>query len=299
MDQIEHSIGSIAQGFHSFFSQNIWPKNPQAVTIQIDGNTLTPCYHNQHHIIGVLGATKIATSRFLEDSVDPFGINEDLTTWNHKQSTSLSLSEFAKALYLAFAMHDLGNLTKSDELKIIDEQLSLDYSDHFQLEIGPCEERSARIAKNLLQHFDTDQVLSTSIKQLIEHLILQTIFVPTQTSSDHPFWLLMQFIDQVGSYFFSNVPLHQASAGYLNEIYVSSETSARVPFSLKQFLSFFPDRFYQMVSDLGDREKFLSLFDPDKKQRDLFDYYTEVPDRPIQYTSDVEEIFRGKWNKVS
>lgn len=297
MVELQTQIFNFAYQAHKEFAQNIWPKNPRAIRFQFQNQTLSPCYHNEFHIEGVTLASQLVMDAVINSHIDPLGITQSLDTWNRKYQTHFTLHDFKELLLIAFAAHDLGNLTTSNQLKVLNNTPAIEYSNKFQLEVGPSEERSASLALQLIQIFDNKKTLSSQAQELIQYLILQTVFHPLQFSSDQPFWLLMQVIDQIGNALCSKVPLHIANAGYLNELYVLSEVGERQPMSLKNFLLFQPQRLQEFFPDIHKREQFLDSLDPSKQRRIIMDYFGKLPDRPIVYETDVQMIYEGMLNK--
>ncbi len=297
MKTLATQLFAFAKNTHQEFAHTVWRNNHQAISFFENGTRITPCYHNGHHIIGVVGTARAILTALIEKRKDPLCIEQNLANWNQKHTANISLPQFSHILQLAFATHDLGNLTKTTKLFFTDAKPYLQYSDRFQLEVGPSEQRSAQLAIALIEYFDTEKVVSHSVKDLVTHLILQTVFHPSQQNSDEPFWLLMQCIDQVGSYFFSEVPVHHATAGYLNELYTSGEISERTPLDLHQFLTFLPNRFEQLLPNRNDQQTILEILDPKNTHSDIFHFFSNIPDRKIDYQTDVEAIYKGVFNR--
>lgn len=299
MKTLATQLFAFAKNTHLEFAQTVWRNNLQAISFFENDTRITPCYHNEHHIIGVVSSARAILAALIEKRKDVLCIEQNLANWNQKHTANISLSQFSHILQLAFAAHDLGNLSKTAKLFYKDTKPHLQYSDRFQLEVGPSEQRSAQLAIALIEHFDTKKTVSHSIKDLATHLILQTVFHPSQQNSDQPFWLLMQFIDQVGSYFFSEVPVHRATAGYLNELYVSGEISERTPLNLRQFLTFLPNRFEQLVPSPSDQQNILQILDSENIHSGILHFFSNIPDRKIDYKEDVEAIHKGTFNKLT
>jgi hypothetical protein len=277
----------ICTALHQHFAQNIWPKHPRVITVQVGNQTFFPCFHSQHHINAVMKASKAVGEALLNNS-DPFQIKNNLKKWNTLHNDSVSIHDFVDILPVAFAGHDLGNLVHSDKVQKNSDTVVLDFSNRFQLEVGESEKNSASI---------TAQLLDSPFLELIQHLILQTIFHPTLDSSEEPFWLLIQTIDQIGGHFFSDLEQHQASAGYLNELYVAKEDSERTPLGLKSYLNFLPNRFKLMVPDDHNREEILAIFDPTKEREFLMHNY-DVKDRPIDYHLDIPLVYTNHYART-
>ena len=278
----------ICTALHQHFAHDIWPKHPRVVKVQVKNEVLSPCFHSQYHINAVMRASR-AVSQALFNNVDPFDIKNDLKKWNSKNNTFVSLEDFAEFLPIAFAGHDLGNLVHTDKITRNDQQIVLDFSNRFQLEIGESEKNSASI---------TVQLLDSPFLEIIKHLILQTIFHPTLSADNEPFWLLMQTIDQIGGHYFSDLPQYQASAGYLNELYVAKEDSERTPLGLQSYLNFLPDRFELIVPNKNKREEILTIFDPSKQKEFLMQRY-DVEDRSIDYPHDIPLVYTNHYARTS
>lgn len=219
-------------------------------------------------------------------------IQDDIRLYNKIHTSAVTIERFLQLLPIAFALHDIGNITKSSRLSWQQETPLLDYADTFQLEVGAAEKRSADIAEHMLSHMFPE--ISREDQQLVHHIIIQTIFNPQQTTSDEPFWLLVQTIDQIGSYFFYDLPYHQGTAGYLNEIYAASDVGQRAPFSLVQFLNFLPRRVNALFPDSLKQKETLKIFTEDENYHSLL-HAVQAPDRPINYSQDIQDIFLGKY----
>lgn len=296
MDDLGTDLYQFAKDSHQEFAEVVWVNNPQAARFQFQNKTITPSYHNHHHIIGVVQASRQFVSALFDQNQDPLCIARDLEKWNTQKKTALSLSDFQTILEIAFATHDLGNLTKNPHLILQDGKPKIEYSTQFELQVGPSEKRSDILAIELIEYFDHQNIFTSEMKNLVGHLILQTVFHPAETTSETPFWLLIQFIDQVGSYYFSRTSLDHASAGYLNELYVSANIKERTPFSLKQYLSFLPNRFYQLIPNKSEQQKLIKILDPNQSQQYILKGFANVPDRPINHQEDIEAIYRGEFN---
>lgn len=276
---------------HRFFSIRIWPKNKNALHITDNINEVTPSYHNQHHILGVLRT--IESVKPSSQLTDPFNIKGTLEKWNTTHEP-ISLDLFWQLTMIAFAAHDLGNLTQKNEIIISEGKPRLQFSDEFQLEVGPCEERSAVLIMQLIKHFDTKHEISDEHQMLIKHLIMQTLFKPQESHFDVLFWQFVQVVDQVGTHYFAHIPSHHTVAGLLNELWVGGQKAHRKLPPLKTFLDFLPIRMEKLVPDEEMRKEIVSLFDPDGSQKILMARFN-VPEIEIDLKRDFEKLYRGEF----
>ncbi len=293
-----HAVTETLVGFsvsaHQYFVAKVWPKNPNALTWKVNGVAATPCYHSEHHIFGATYAAAAITNSI--ENTDPFAIKNELQRWNEKNNSEITLDEFSEILQIVFATHDLGNLTKTDQITMNNGEITLDYADSFQLELTTTEERSAQIALKLIAEFDPQRKITEPMKRLLKHLIMQTVFRGETTQSEEPFWLVVQTVDQIGTHYFSNYPIWQAVSGILNEQFALPENKRRQQPNLKPFLNFLPNRLAALFPNAEIRKEILAIFDPENKKSSIMNQIA-AEERPIQYDRDIKEMYLGKYHK--
>lgn len=224
---------------------------------------IAPSYHNEDHIQACLRAvTEVFTADKKHESV-PFSLQEELRAWNEKHTdTPISKDDLELAFRLTFACHDLGNITRNPNVTFTDQgEPEFEYADKYEAEGNAATEiRSADIAEKLIDHFFSTKSIDTerinSVKSLVRHLIMQTVFDPAQTKFDEPFWQIVQYIDQIASYSYVHATLNQTVAGLLNEMKVRG---AKAP-NLYDFLNFLRKRTEALVPDAATREQVGAFF---------------------------------------
>jgi hypothetical protein len=244
---------------HSHFDKNVWPNFKDAQILSDTGEVqATPSYHNEKHIQAVLDCVKVVFKD--EKGIAALNLQKDLTVWNENNpSSQINIDELQTAFTIAFAAHDLGNITTNDEkveLDSADPSTALAYAKAYTTTSGVVEQRSAAIAKKMIKKaFQTDPETGEKLSSLVEHLVLQTVYDPKQTSSDQPFWLAVQTIDQIGQSFFSAQPRAEACAGLLNEIWINSGCDKHnpPPILLDSFIKFPERRLSAIVTNEDQR----------------------------------------------
>jgi hypothetical protein len=151
--------------------------------LQFDSHWAKPSYHNEIHILALICAFLKVFFAALFKSKDIFQIRNTLNTWNHESEISesstspITLEEFALAIIMALATHDLGNI-----LQAIQEQEEENPKPIFHevYHAEGAEERSQVIASVLITKFNQaiDEAKIQQIIELVQHLIEQTKFQP-------------------------------------------------------------------------------------------------------------------------
>jgi hypothetical protein len=182
--------------------------------LQFDSDWAKPSYHNEIHILAVICAFLEILPTLRHDDI--FAIENTLNTWNQNSETSgsstspITLGEFALAMVMALATHDLGNILET----VQEEGENPKAIFHKVYHAEGAEERSKAIASVLITKFyqAVDEAKIQQIIGLVQHLIEQTIFQPTPSieSKQTPWWLLIQIIDQIGG----NVVLLSTNPNY-------------------------------------------------------------------------------------
>lgn len=170
-----------------------------------------PSYHNQFHIAATLETVDVAFTSLHTN--DPLEITAQMEQWN-QQYPDYHISDpllLRQAFRIAFACHDLGNITADEpissggELVLADEYRS----------VG-AEDRSKVICKKFINDTLGDHPQRTLVTTLAEHIIDQTKFGQRQFP-ENPFWTLVQTIDQIGSAYFSRRQNEELVAGLIQE----------------------------------------------------------------------------------
>lgn len=262
LETLAGEILAIALEAHARFDRDVWQASDEA-RVPVDGGFAAPSYHNEHHIGSVTGCTA-AVFRAAEAGRDPFRLREHLGLWNGRQP-AVSWDEAAWAFHLAFACHDLGNIASSSRLVPGPHgrptvELRAAYDSSVLYPVPQVEIRSAELAGALLGALLPDRPLRERIEPLVRHLVLMTVFHFEKTESDELFWLPMQTVDMIGSYFFSPLPRCRALAGLFAEMRVQKPGSVPVV----GFLTSLKERFDKLLPDPGDRTEVVRIFESNR-----------------------------------
>lgn len=229
--------------------------------LQFDSDWAKPSYHNEIHILAVICAFLEILPTLRHDDI--FAIENTLNTWNQNSETSgsstspITLGEFALAMIMALATHDLGNILET----VQEEGENPKAIFHKVYHAEGAEERSKAIASVLITKFyqAVDEAKIQQIIGLVQHLIEQTIFQPTPSieSKQTPWWLLIQIIDQIGGnvVLLSTNPNYYVStvAGLIIEI-LKVRTTDRI--NLTNFLNFVAFRLNVLITEVIITQEF-------------------------------------------
>lgn len=275
---------------HQDFDGEKWQKNESAQKFSIkktqtETETFAPSYHNQFHIEATLGAVDAVKTAY-EAGNDIFGIKDILDDINRKNpDAKLTAAELFQGLSIAFAGHDLGNITKPGSL-IMNEpynpntkrlDISSIYSNRYEAEAKKLtEERSADITVKAIPTLTAgmNESKQNALTAFVRDAILKTVFefgkVPDETDK---LGLLIHSIDQIGSY--CHLPINRGInrdllvAGLLNELKVRNAVGEDgipvegfVDFVIKRSEALFRNN-EQVI------ESIFNVFDPEKKHLSL------------------------------
>ena len=229
--------------------------------LQFDSDWAKPSYHNEIHILAVICAFLEILPTLRHDDI--FAIENTLNAWNQNSETSgsstspITLGEFALAMVMALATHDLGNILET----VQEEGENPKAIFHKVYHAEGAEERSKAIASVLITKFyqAVDEAKIQQIIGLVQHLIEQTIFQPTPSteSKQTPWWLLIQIIDQIGGnvVLLSTNPNYYVSAvaGLIIEI-LKVRTTDRI--NLTNFLNFVAFRLNVLITEVIITQEF-------------------------------------------
>lgn len=257
-----------------------------------------PAYHDESHVESVVSCAQ-AVDASAKMGLDPFDLRRDLAAWNGHAGAVVDREAFGPALEIAFSCHDLGNVTRSAEIlggpegeAVLDLGLLYDSSALYPEPV--VEIRSAAIASGLLARLCLREDVRARLEPLIRHLVLSTVFHFEVTSSPEPFWLAMQTVDMVGSYFFSGVPRCVSVAGLFNEMRVQKPGTVR----LGPFLGSLQKRFELLLPEPGRRAEVLAIFERNPHGFGADDVFP-VPDRfsrdsqPVPYDEAIGVLLEG------
>lgn len=233
------SIRNRCLNYHEYFD-NEWKKEGRI------------SYHNENHIRATL-----KTASFLVDeafkrinSDDPLNLRKDLQKWNQlHQDEQITENEFDYVVQIAFACHDLGNITQ------LDENGEIVYLQGYIA--AKAEERSQQIAQKIInESFLTDDQKRRFLP-LVKHLIAQTTFQPTEEDLNQPFSIFTRVVDQIGGNLFNNQSIEDIVLGLVEENAYEKENFSFIPYN---FFNFVRLRFPQLVSDQNKRNQILDIF---------------------------------------
>jgi len=284
--------------------------------LQFDSDWAKPSYHNEIHILAVICAFLEILPTLRHDDI--FAIENTLNAWNQNSETSgsstspITLGEFALAMIMALATHDLGNILET----VQEEGENPKAIFHKVYHAEGAEERSKAIASVLITKFyqAVDEAKIQQIIGLVQHLIEQTIFqpIPSIESKQTPWWLLIQIIDQIGGnvVLLSTNPNYYVSAvaGLIIEILKVRTTDG---INLTNFLNFVAFRlnvfitqviitqeFAEKVLALLSGNGFSSLNEPSLNQanKENFAYIVEILEKVFPgcqvrvYTNETNQV---------
>jgi hypothetical protein len=284
---------------HELYDREVWEARPDA-RVELDGHAATPSYHNHTHVQSVVDCVGAVWSRSRELG-DPFELEPHLAEWRARHhNRHLDWNLLGAALKIAFSCHDLGNITASPRIEnggdgYIRLHLASRYDSSALYERPEVEMRSADLACQLLARLLGEGPHLNALRPLVCHLILQTVFHFDQVQSDEPFWLTMQTVDMVGSYFFAPQRRSHAVAGLFNEMRIQSDGRGEV--SVAGFLPSLLQRFERLLPDPDRRRRVLQLFEANPYGQDHESVFA-VPDslaqllRPAPFADAIAVLLR-------
>ena len=281
--ELVREIRAAAVVEHERFDSEVWRRLPGAA---VPGVAPTPSYHNAGHVAAVCECTEAVFSA-LEAGADPFGIGPDARRWSAATGEPEPLRETLRTAFgVAFACHDLGNISASERVSLDGGGLGLEHASFYDssaLYATPAvEARSAAIARTLLLEWGGDCGRAPAMARLVEHLVLQTVFHFEKVSDDAPFWTPMQVVDMIGSYFFLPASRLEAIAGLFAEMRVQKPGAIPV----LPFLTSLEERFDRLLPDAGVRREVLGIFERNPYGRTGETVFA-VPDRFLGMTRPV------------
>lgn len=290
--ELVDEVRAAAVAEHDRFEKDVWGRLAGAA---VPGVSPTPSYHNGGHIAAVCACTE-AVFAALDEGMDPFGLAREARRW--AQATGEPEPDpgaLRTAFGVAFACHDLGNISASPRISPGGNGLGLElasFYDSSALYATPAVEiRSADIAREFLLAKGGDCGRAPALAHLVEHLVLQTVFHYEKVSDGAPFWTPMQVVDMIGSYFFLSASRLEAIAGLFAEM--RFQKPGEVP--VQAFLSSLEERFDRLVPDPGRREEILEIFERNPYGRTRETVFT-VPEpfrgmtRPVPYDAAIAAL---------
>jgi hypothetical protein len=256
--ELVREIRGLAVAEHERFERDVWTHLPEAA---VPGIPRVPSYHNDRHVAAVCDGIEAVFDAF-EAGSDPFGLAGEARRWAEASGDpEPDPMALRTAFGIAFACHDLGNISASPRVTLDGNGLGLElarFYDSSALYGTPAVEiRSAGIAHALLVAKGGDCGRAPALARLVEHLVLQTVFHFEKVSDSAPFWLPMQVVDMIGSYFFLSTSRLEAIAGLFAEMRV--QKPGVVP--VLPFLSSLEERFDGLIADPGARREVLEVFE--------------------------------------
>lgn len=285
-------VRALAVSEHERFEHDVWRRLGEAA---IAGIAPTPSYHNERHVEAVCDCIE-AVFDGVEAGSDPFGLVPHARLWASRSGDPVPATEVLRAAFgVAFACHDLGNISASGRVANGSGPLDLDLAriyDSSALHGTPAVEvRSAAIARALLGSRGGEPGSSPAFVRLVEHLVLQTVFHFEKVADEAPFWTAMQVVDMIGSYFFLSVSRLEAIAGLFAEMRVQKPGSIPV----LPFLDSLEARFDGLLPDAAARESVLRLFERNERGRTRESVFAVPPrfrsmDRPVPYDEAIAAL---------
>jgi len=293
--ELVREVRALAVTEHERFDREVWARLPEAA---VPGVAPNPSYHNERHVAAVCDGIEAVFAAFEEGS-DPFGLARAACCWAERTGEPESGPEALRTAFgVAFACHDLGNISASPRFSLDGTGLGLELGriyDSSALYATPAVEvRSAEIARGLLLARGDEPQGMPSLARLVGHLVLQTVFHFEKVVDEAPFWTPMQVVDMIGSYFFLSTSRVEAIAGLFAEMRVQRPGSIPV----LPFLTSLEERFDGLLPDPGARREVLEIF-----ERNAFGRTREavfaVPERfrgmarPVPYEEAIAALLAG------
>lgn len=209
-------------------------------------------YHNQFH---VKAALETVDAVFDSCNIsDPLELKAQMRAWNeaNPEHAVTDLALLKQAFRIAFACHDVGNITADEP---ISEQGQVVFADAYRSK--GAEDRSKVVAARFIDDVVGEHPHKETISKLVEHVIDQTKFCIGQRT-DTPFWLLVQSIDQIGSAYFSIRSNAQLVAGLIQE------ENGNWNMSLRAMIEFTSNRMRQLFENEDTRNAVYALFETNR-----------------------------------
>lgn len=290
--ELVDEVRAAAVAEHERFEREVWRRLDAAA---VPGVSPTPSYHNAGHILAVCACTETVFAA-VDAGADPFGLTREAGRWARETGVpEPSPGALRTAFGVAFACHDLGNISASGRVSLDGGGLGLElapFYDSSALYSTPAVEiRSAAIARTLLLAKGGGCGRSKALATLVEHLVLQTVFHYEKVSDEAPFWTPMQVVDMIGSYFFLSSCRLEAIAGLFAEM--RFQKPGAVP--VQPFLSSLAERFDRLLPDPGVRAEVLAIFERNPFGRTA-DSVFAVPERfrgmtrPVPYEEAIATL---------
>lgn len=219
---------------------------------QFDQTWDKPSYHNQFHIQATLETIDAVFDAV--DNGDPLDVEAQMQAWNetHPDNLITDPALLRQAFRIAFACHDLGNITADEP---ISNQGEVVFADRYRSK--GAEERSKVVAAQFIAEIVGEHPHKALISKLAEHIIEQTKFGQGQFA-DRPFWTLVQTNDQIGSAYFSKLSNKELVAGLIQE------ENGNWNMSLRAMIEFTTNRMRQLFENEDTRNAVYALFETNR-----------------------------------
>lgn len=293
--ELVREIRSLAVAAHERFEAEVWARSEEA---SVPGVVRPPSYHNARHVAAVCDCVE-ALFGALSEGLDPFALGSDARRWSDASGQpEPDPGTLRTAFGVAFACHDLGNISRSDRVALRDGELVLEpartYDSSALYGTPAVEERSAAVARELLLALGGACGRVPALARLVSHLVLQTVFHFEKVSDEAPFWLPMQAVDMIGSYFFLSTSRLEAIAGLFGEM--KAQRPGRI--AVLPFLASLETRFERLLPSPLLRRQVLEIFERNPHGRTRETVFG-VPDRfrgmtePIPYEEAIAALLAG------
>ena len=286
--------------YDAFFATQV-ATNPNITAVQrADGTTIVPTYHNWYHVQSVLDCWKDIAANY-RNGVDIFNIQQHIKEYKEQLGDEYTLhkdqwdaffsgNDWITAMNVAFAGHDLGNITEDATFK---EGGTVTHSSVY-LQEG-AEQRSITLTEQLIEKHFRDYQNRDQMKRFVADMITHTIYNPQDEQPEviPAFWTLVQTVDQVGSTYYNSQNYALVIAGLLNEFQARGESTEHVmparylmfPIRrLHQLLGYSDEAYYQYI-------EFLKKHDPEK-YNEVIETVTILEDRydRLEYSRHITDI---------
>ncbi len=293
--ELVREIRGLAVAAHERFEAEVWARSGRVV---LPGVARPPSYHNARHVAAVCDCVE-ALFGALAEGLDPFELERDARRWSTEtREAEPDAGTLRTAFGVAFACHDLGNISASERVALTGTGLDLDLArtyDSSALYGTPAVElRGAAVARELLIALGGDCGRVPALARLVSHLVLQTVFHFEKVSDEAPFWLPMQAVDMIGSYFFLSTSRLEAIAGLFAEM--RAQRPGRI--AVLPFLSSLETRFERLLPSPLLRRQVLEIFERNPHGRTREAVFG-VPERfrgmvePIPYEEAIAAVLAG------